>query len=57
MGSKWRPGYRIVYIKHGGHYLHTENQSIGKARSCNVRDIVLKPSVEFWNISTQFGRA
>ena len=40
-----------------GHYLHIENQATGKTRSCNVKDVVLKPPVEFWNIDTQFGRA
>ena len=28
--SKWRPGYKIVCIEHDRHYLHIENQSIGK---------------------------
>ena len=51
---KWRPGYRIVHIEHNGHYLHIENQATGKTRSCNVKDIVLEPPVEFWNIDTQF---
>ena len=27
---KWRPGYRIVQIEHDGHFLHIENQAIGK---------------------------
>ena len=54
---KWRPGYRIVHIEHDGHYLHIENQVTGKTRSCNVKDVVLEPPVEFWNIDTQFSRA
>ena len=54
---KWRPIYRIVCIEHGGHYLHIKNQASGKTRSCNVKDIVLEPPVEFWNIDTQFARA
>ena len=54
---KWRPGYRIVGIECDGHHLHIENQATGKTRSCNVKDVVLKPPVEFWNIDTQFGRA
>ena len=37
--------------------LHIENQSAGKMRSCNVKDVVLEPPVELWNIDTQFGRA
>ena len=43
---KWRPGYRIVCIKHYGHYLHIENQATGKTRSCKVKDVVLEPPVE-----------
>ena len=54
---KWRLGYRIVHIEHDGHYLHIENQATGKARSCNVKDVVLKPPGELWNIDTQFDRA
>ena len=54
---KWRPGYRIVHIECDGHYLHIENQATGKMRSCNVKDVVLEPPVELWNIDTQFGRA
>ena len=54
---KWRPGYRIVHIEHNGHYLHLENQAMGKTRSCNVKDITHEPPVEFWNIDTQFDRA
>ena len=54
---KWRPGYRIVHVECDGHYLHIENQATGKTRSCNVKDIVFKPPVAFWNIDTQFGRA
>ena len=54
---KWRPGYRIVCIEHDGHYLKIENQATGKTRSYNVKDVVLEPPVELWNINTQFGRA
>ena len=54
---KWRPRYRIVQIEHNGHFLHIENQATGKVGSCNVKDIVPEPPVEFWNIDTQFGRA
>ena len=54
---KWRLGYRIVQIVCNGHFLHIENQATGKVQSCNVKDIVLEPPVEFWNIDTQFGRA
>ena len=53
---KWRPGYRIVQIECDGHFLHIENQTTGKLHSCNVKDVVLEPPVEFWNIDTQFGR-
>ena len=59
--GKWdlkrRPRYRIVCIEHDGHYLHIENQTTGKTRSCNLKDILLEPPVEFWNIDTQFHRA
>ena len=54
---KWRPGYRIVQIEHDGHFLHIENLATGKIRSCNVKNIILEPPVELWNIDTQFGRA
>ena len=37
---KWRPRYRIVYIENNGHYMHIENQAMGKTRPCNVEDIV-----------------
>ena len=57
MDLKWRPGYRIVWIECDGHFLHIENQATRKGRSCNVKDVVLEPPVEFWNIDTQFGRA
>ena len=53
---KWRPRYRIVQIKHNRHFLHIENQATGKVLSCNVKDVVLEPPVEFWNIDTQFDR-
>ena len=53
---KWRPGYRFVQIEHDRHFLHIENQATGKVQSCNMKDIVLEPPVEFWNIDTQFGR-
>ena len=54
---KWRPGYRIVQIEHDGHFLHIENQATGKVCSSNVKDVVLEPPVEFWDIDTQFGWA
>ena len=50
---KWRLGYGIVQIEHDGHFLHIENQATGKVQSCNVKDVVLEPPVEFWNIDTQ----
>ena len=53
---KWRPGYWIVCIEHNGHYTHTENQATGRTQSCNVKDIILEPPIEFWNINTEFGR-
>ena len=54
---KWRSGYWIICIKHGGHYTHIKSQTTGKKRSCNVKDIVFELPVEIWNIDTQFGRA
>ena len=54
---KWRPGYRIVQIECSGHFLHIENQATGKVWSCNMKDEVLEPPVEFWNMDTQFDRA
>ena len=54
---KWRSGYRIVQIECNGHFLHIENQATGKFQSCYVKDVVLEPPVELWNIDTQFGRA
>ena len=55
--SKWGTIYRIVHIECDRHYLHIENQSTGKTRSCSVKDIVHEPPIEFWNIDTQFGTA
>ena len=54
---KWRPGYRIVCIEHDRHFLHIKNQATRKVCSCNVKDIMLEPPIEFWNVDTQFGRA
>ena len=54
---KWRPRCQIVCIEHNGHYIHIENQATGKTQSCNIKDIILEPPIEFWNIDTQFGRA
>ena len=54
---KWRPGYRFVWIVCDRHFLHIENQATGKVWSCNVKDVVVEPPVELWNIDTQFGRA
>ena len=54
---KWRPGYRIVHIEHNRHFIHIENQTTGKIQFCNVKDIILEPPIEFWNVDTQFGRA
>ena len=58
--GKWdlncRPGYIIVCIEHNGHFLHIENQATRKVHSCKVKNIILEPPIEFWNIDTQFGR-
>ena len=53
---KWRPGNRIVCIECDGHFIHIENQATGKIQSCNIKDIILEPPIEFWNIDTQFSR-
>ena len=53
---KWRPGYRIVHIECDRHCLHIEHQVTGKTRSCNIKDVVLEPTVEFWHIYKQFSR-
>ena len=55
--EKWNLKWRPVCIECDRHYLHIENQAMGKTRSCNKKDIVLKPPIEFWNIGMQFGRA
>ena len=54
---KWRAGYRIIRIECKGCYLHIGNQATGKIRSCNVKDIVLEPVCELWNVNPEFGRA
>ena len=54
---KWRPVDRIFQIEYNRHFLHIENQATGKVCFCNVKDVVMEPPVEFWNIDTQFGRA
>ena len=54
---KWRPGYRIVCIECDRHFIRIENQATGKIQSCNVKDIILEPPIEFWNIDTRFSRA
>ena len=54
---KLMPGYRITHTECDGDYLHIENQATGNTRSCNIKDVVLKPPVELWNVDRQFGRA
>ena len=54
---KLRPRYRILCIEHDGHYLHIKIQATGKTRSYNIKDIIFKPPIEFWNINMKFGRA
>ena len=54
---KLRPRYKIVHIERDRCSLHIKNQATGKTMSWNVKDIVLKPPIEFWNINMQFGRA
>ena len=55
MGFKMEIG--IVNIEHHRHYLHIENQTTGKTRLCNLKDVVHEQPIEFWNIDTHFGRA
>ena len=55
--GNWRAGYRIIQIEHEGCYLHIENQVTGKIRSCNVKEVVLEPISELWNVNPEFGRA
>ena len=47
----------IVCIECDGHFLHIENQATRKVCSCYVKDVILEPPIEFWNIDTQFGGA
>ena len=44
---KWQPGYRIVCIEDDGHFLHIENQATGNVCSCNMKDVILEPPIEF----------
>ena len=34
-----------------------ENQATGKIRPCNIKDVVLEPIHELWNVNPEFGRA
>ena len=54
---KWSTRYRIVCIECNRHFLHIEHQATGKVCCCNVKDIILEPPIQFWNIDTQFSRA
>ena len=54
---KWQPGYKIVHTGCNGHFLHIKNQATSKVCSCNMKDVILEPPIEFWNIDTQFDRA
>ena len=53
--GKWDLKWRIIRIEREGHYLHIENQATGKIRSCNVKDVVLEPIRELWNVNPEFG--
>ena len=69
MTDRAEPGFKVgdrVYFKNKtpgkwieceGHYLHIENQATGKIRSCNVKDVVLEPIRELWNMNPEFRRA
>ena len=41
---------QVVCIEHNRHYLHIENQAMGKTRPYNVKDIVHEQPVELWNV-------
>ena len=56
MGFKVETWIQDFQIECNGHFIHIENQVTGKIQSCNVKDIILEPPIEFWNIDTQFGR-
>ena len=55
--GKWdlKPIYRIVLIEWDGHYLHIENQNMGKTRLCNVKNVIHEPPNEFWNSLAKLG--
>ena len=55
--QKQRPEYRNVCIEHDRHFIHIENQATGKVHFCNMKDVILEPPIEFWNVDTQFSRA
>ena len=57
MGFKMETWIQNVCIECDGHFIHIENQATGKIWSYNIKDIILEPPIEFWNIYTQFGRA
>ena len=57
MGSQMETWIQNCPTEHDGHFLHIENQATGKVCSYNVKDVVLEPPVEFWDIDTQFSRA
>ena len=46
-----------IRIRGRMNFLRIENQATWKVCSCNMKDIILEPPIEFWNIDTQFGRA
>ena len=57
MRFKMETQIQDFHIECNGHYLHIENQAMGKTRSCNIKDIAHEQPIEFWNIDTQCGRA
>ena len=52
MGSQMETWIQDCFIECDRHYLHIESQATGKTRSCNIKDVVLEPPVELWNIDT-----
>ena len=56
--SKTRPwGRQCHQIHHTGEQTTNQPGNGNNIMACNIKDVVLKPPMEFRNINTQFGRA
>ena len=51
MGFKMEAEIQDFCIEHDAHYLHIENQAMGKMRSCNVKDILHNHSLNSGNFT------